>query len=335
MRGDQRALTVIVAAVVLLHALGLWLCAQALSTHPTLFALDVAAYALGVRHAFDVDHIVAVDDTVRYLVHRGQRSVDVGFFFSLGHSTVVLVLVAVLAGGASVVAGWLPTLRALGGGIGTMVSILFLLSVGFANLSVLHDLGGSRSEATAPRQYGVISRLLGGPLRRWVTSGWRMYPVGFLFGLGFDTASEVALLALTAGATAGGLPVAATLSLPLLFAAAMSAVDTIDGVLMTRAYRWAAVDAGWCWHWQRLMTGLSVISAFVTAAFECCELMGELLGHAQGLFWIDGIDPSRLGIFAAAILALPWMIVVCWASRRRHAGLYRAVEADGHQNRRL
>jgi high-affinity nickel-transport protein len=200
---------------------------------PALVGLGFVAYMLGLRHAFDADHIAAVDDIVRYMLQKGRQPLGIGFFFSLGHSTIVLLLAVAIVFAASTIKHALPQLQHIGGMLGAGVSGVFLWIIGILNLFVLLDIlklwqrAKSRTHSHAHldellMQRGVINRLFGGRLQKLINHSWQMYPLGLLFGLGFDTASEVGLLAMTAGAAAGNLPIAGVLSLPILFAASMT-----------------------------------------------------------------------------------------------------------------
>src|SRR6266852_8275771 len=252
-RGEGRRLLGFFGSVGLLHVLGWGLLLAYAASHPGFFWLGGVAYTLGLRHAFDADHISAIDNTTRKLLQSGKKPMGVGFFFSLGHSTVVL-LIAVALG---LTVRWLVQgvvadngqLRNIGGAIGTSVSGGFLIVIGILNLLVLIDIvrvyrrmqRGEFDRQTLDEELvagGLMTRMFG-RLFRLIEHSWQMYPVGFLFGLGFDTASEVAFLAVSVGAAAQGLPFAAIISLPLMFAAGMSLMDTMDGAFMSKAYAWA------------------------------------------------------------------------------------------------
>ncbi len=253
MRGQWARIGGFYGVIALLHALGWGLYLHYAARHPALVGLGLAAYLFGLRHAFDADHIAAIDDTVRYMLQKNKHPLGVGFFFSLGHSTIVLGLSVAIAFAATAIKRDLPQLQDLGGVIGAAVSGVFLLLIGLLNLRVLLDILKVWRHAKTGRhshqhlesllaQRGLLNRLFGGRLRHLMSHSWQMYPLGLLFGLGFDTASEIGLLAMTAGASAGDLPVPAVLSLPLLFASGMTLMDTTDGVLMCRAYRWALLN---------------------------------------------------------------------------------------------
>jgi len=244
---ELRRLAGFAGAVAALHAVGLVLLLTYGAGHPAFLVLGGLAYTFGRRHAFDADHISAIDNTTRKLLQSGRRPVGVGFFFSLGHSTVVFVI-AVLLGLAvktlvSSVLSDSGQLRSIGALIGTSVSGGFLLLIGLLNLLILLDISrvyrrmkrGEYDTASLQDELaagGVMTKVFG-RLFRVVTQSWHMYPIGFLFGLGFDTASEVALLAITGGAAAQHLSFLAILSLPILFAAGMSLMDTADGAFMS------------------------------------------------------------------------------------------------------
>src|SRR5205823_5534069 len=237
-------------SVALLHLLG-WgiMLVLVAPRYPLMLGLGGLAYIYGLRHAFDADHISAIDNTTRKLLAEGKRPLGVGFFFSLGHSTIVFVLTVGLAIAAGAVHTALPTLQFYGGTIGAAVSGLFLLAIGALNLVVLNGIVAVGRELRAGhydeqvlearlQERGLMSRFFGRPLRLVRTSR-HMYPIGILFGLGFDTATEVGLLAITAGAATGRIAPLAILALPILFAAGMSLIDTADGVFMSKAYSWA------------------------------------------------------------------------------------------------
>src|SRR5438105_8510295 len=252
-RGERRRLAGFFGSVGLLHVAGWGLLFLYAASHPEFLALGGLAYTFGLRHAFDADHISAIDNSTRKLLQQGRKPVGVGFFFSLGHSTVVF-LIALLLGLAvkslvdSVVAGD-GELKGSGGLVGTSVSGVCLVVIGILNLGILLDILGvyrrmrsghyDRAALQDELQAGGLMSRIFGRLFKLVSQSWHMYPIGFLFGLGFDTASEVALLAISAGAAAQGLPFVAVISLPLIFAAGMSLADTTDGAFMAKAYSWA------------------------------------------------------------------------------------------------
>ncbi len=305
-RAQRAQLSTIVAAVALLHVVG-WSLYLSLTSGPlgagAFAGAGVLAYALGIRHAFDADHIAAIDDTTRLMVQRGRRPVGVGFFFAMGHSSVVVVLalvVAVAAGAAS--SAQLDSWREVGGTVSTVVAMTFLALVAVLNALVLvgivrswRDLRRGRlDESELERQLlnrGLVNRILGGRARTLIKHSWHMYPLGILFGLGLETASEVTLLTLsastasTAGGAAGGAPLLAALTLPLLFAAGMSAFDTADGVLMSVAYSWSNRSPA-----RRLFYNIATTAATVTVAgFIAAVYLAGVLADDLGVRALAGL----------------------------------------------
>jgi high-affinity nickel-transport protein len=318
-RADWLRLAGLYGVVALLHVAGWGAYLYYAASHPALVGLGFVAYLFGLRHAFDADHIAAVDDTVRYLHQKGRRPLGVGFFFSLGHATVVCVLALAILVAATATKEAMPALQQLGGIIGPTVSGAFLWLIGVLNLLVLLDLldvarrarTGKHSHAHLDEllaQRGLMNRLFGRRLRGLISHSWQMYPLGLLFGLGFDTATEVGMLAMTAGAAAGDMPVLAVMSLPLLFAAGMTAMDTTDGVLMTKAYDWAFVNPLRKIFYNVTITTLSVVVALaigtvqlLQVAIGVLELRGPL---AQRL---AALDFGVLGYLIVALFVVAWL----------------------------
>jgi nickel/cobalt transporter (NiCoT) family protein len=284
--------------------------------------LALTAYILGVKHAFDADHIAAIDNTTRKLVDRGRPAAGVGLFFSLGHSTVVFVLAALLAGGVS----WAVGLASDGNGIrnllgvfGTMVSGVFLLLIGLINAVSFFGMvrvwrrsqRGGFSQAELDRhlqQRGFINRLLGA-VAKSVDRPGRMYAVGFLFGLGFDTASEIALLVLAGTGAATGLPWYAILCLPLVFAAGMCLFDTLDSAVMVKAYSWAAINPLRRVYYSMTVTGISVMVAVLIGGVELVGLLNEKLGLRDPVTSaIAALNLENLGYIIVASLVLAWLV---------------------------
>jgi high-affinity nickel-transport protein len=301
-----------------LHALGWGLYLHYASSHPSLVGLGFVAYMFGLRHAFDADHIAAVDDTVRLMLQKGKSPLGVGFFFSLGHASIVLGLAIVIAFAAAAVKRELPQLQNIGGIVGASVSGTFLWVIGILNLMVLLDIlkvwdkakSGNHTHAHLEElllRRGLINRLFGGRLHRLMNHSWQMYPLGLLFGLGFDTASEVGLLAMTAGASAGNLPLPAVLSLPVLFAAGMCVMDTTDGVLMVKAYNWAFLNPLRKIFYNITTTGLAVIVALLIGTIELLQVFIRM-GRLQGGFFdfVAGLDFGMLGYLIVGLFLLAW-----------------------------
>jgi high-affinity nickel-transport protein len=293
--------------------------------HPALVGLGLAAYLFGLRHAFDADHIAAIDDTVRFLLQKGKRPLGVGLFFSLGHSTVVLCLAVAIVIAATATKAELPALSNLGGIIGPTVSGVFLWVIGILNLLVLLDIFKVWRRADDAKhshfhveellsKRGLVSRLLGGRFQQMIGSSWQMYPLGMLFGLGFDTASEISLLAMTAGASAGNLPALAVLAMPILFAAGMTAIDTTDGVLMVKAYDWAFVNPARKIFYNLTITSLSVGVALIIGTIELFQVLISTM-HLEGrLFdFVGGLDFASVGYVIVGIFVAAWVAsAIAW-----------------------
>jgi nickel/cobalt transporter (NiCoT) family protein len=283
--------------------------------------IGVTAYTLGLRHAFDADHIAAIDNTTRKLMSDGQRPLSVGFFFSLGHSTVVFGLALLFSLGIKALSGQVEsdgsTLHDVTGLVGTGVSGTFLYVIAAINLVILVGIvrifrdmrRGSFDEAELEARLesrGLMNRILGRVTRR-IRAPWQMYPLGILFGLGFDTATEVALLFLAAGAAGSGLPWFAILCLPVLFAAGMSLLDTIDGSFMNFAYGWAFSKPVRKVYYNITITALSVAVAFIIGTIELLSIAAEKLSLTGGFWeWVANIDLNLVGYGIVALFVLTW-----------------------------
>ncbi|MDE2026838.1 MAG: HoxN/HupN/NixA family nickel/cobalt transporter, partial [Patescibacteria group bacterium] len=222
---------------------GVWVLTLVLGLrYPVLLGLVMISYGLGLRHAVDADHIAAIDNTTRKLLSEGKRPISVGLFFSLGHATVVIMLCMALALFSSFVQGHLPAVRTMGTFIGTIISSIFLFAIGLINGLTLIELVKNRNLVNSGKKLGHIHNQGGmltkafKPVLSTISQSWHMYPVGFLFGLGFDTASEIALLSISATTGASGLPIWTVILLPLAFTAGMALIDSLDGLLMLGAY---------------------------------------------------------------------------------------------------
>ncbi len=319
-------------AVVGLHVVGWGMLALALGHHYRISKTEVfgvgtgiLAYTLGMRHAFDADHIAAIDNTTRKLVNEGKRPLSTGFFFSLGHSSIVFALAVLLNFGIRsldrAVSNNSSALHKTTGVIGTSVSGTFLYLIAALNVVVLMSIvkvfremrRGTYDDAELERQLnsrGLMNRFFG-PLARRIDTPWKMYPIGVLFGLGFDTATEVALLVLAGDAVVGGLPFYAILSLPILFAAGMCLFDTIDGCFMNFAYDWAFANPIRKVYYNLTITGLSVFVAFFIGTIEILGLIGqeENLG---GSFWkfFQSFNLNTAGFFIVGVFVVTWVVAL-------------------------
>ncbi|MFL5826743.1 MAG: HoxN/HupN/NixA family nickel/cobalt transporter [Thermoleophilaceae bacterium] len=315
--------------VLLLHVAGFGLLLYYSASQPVLAGLGTLAYTFGLRHAFDADHIAAIDNTTRKFMAEDRRPLGVGFFFSLGHSTVVFALSAGLAVAAAAVNGAIPGFRAVGGSIGAGVSGTFLWVIGVLNLIVLIDIlkiaRGVRSGRCDEKRLeerlldrGFMNRFFIGRAARLIRESWHMYPLGILFGLGFDTASEVGLLALTATAAGGHVPVLAILALPTLFAAGMSLMDTADGVFMAKAYGWAFASPARKLYYNITVTSLSVLVALVIGTVELLQVLSAKFGLDSGFWsWLGALDFEVLGYAVVGLFVLAWAIATAvWKLRR-------------------
>ncbi|MGW6131689.1 HoxN/HupN/NixA family nickel/cobalt transporter [Cellulomonas sp. NPDC055163] len=330
-RDERRSVAAMVAVVAALHVVGWGVLLGVVAPERyrlgdgQLFGLGlgVTAYVLGMRHAFDADHIAAIDSTTRSMMAAGRRPLSVGFWFSLGHSSIVLGLCLLLALGARALVGPVQdegsVLHQVTGTIGTSVSAGFLLLVGLVNLVLLRQVVGvarrlRRGEADgsvlagqlAPG--GLLARVLA-PVTRRVVRPRRMYVVGLLFGLGFDTATEVSLLALAGGAAVFDLPWYALLTLPVLFAAGMSLLDTADGCFMSVAYGWALDRPVRTVRYSIVVTALSVVVALGIGGVEVAQIVGE---RSQGRLWawVEGVDLGAVGYAVVVTFVVVWLVAL-------------------------
>lgn len=337
-RAERLRLSGILTAIGVLHVLGwaVYLTYSGRVGAASGFAgAGALAYALGVRHAFDADHIAAIDDTTRLMMQRGRRPVGVGFFFAMGHSAVVLLLAVVVAFAAhSATTAELDTLSRVGSVVAVLVATLFLFLVAALNAGVLVGVvrlwrqlvRGQLDETQVDAQLlrrGLMNRLFGARVRSLVRSSWHMAPVGFLFGLGMETASEVTLLALSASsASAGQIPPLAVLSLPILFAAGMSAFDTADSLLMSRAYSWGFRSPARRLYYNLTTTGLTVgVAAFVASVYGAGFLADHVgVGGAVARYGALAEHFELFGYLIVAVFAVTWLgAALVW----RYAGLER------------
>jgi high-affinity nickel-transport protein len=297
----------------------------------------LTVYLLGARHAFDADHIAAIDNTTRALLGGRRRPLTVGFWFALGHSSIVFALCALLVLGirAFLPGGSATAFQETAGAIGLSVSAGFLLLVGVLNLGVLVGIVRVQRRSRAGvldeqameeqlRRRGLLTRVLGRATRA-VTRPWHMFPVGLLFGLGFDTFTEVSLLVLAGGAASAALPWYAIMTLPVLFAAGMTLLDSADGVAMSYAYDWAFARPGRRVFYNLSITSLSVVVALGIGGLQLMALLTEQLGLRSGpIAWLGSLDLGSVGFAVVGLFLLAWAsAVLVWraAGRRRAAGV--------------
>jgi nickel/cobalt transporter (NiCoT) family protein len=330
---EWRRAAVLFAIVAGLHVVGFFILLVLVVPHDYslgasgAFGLGVGitAYTLGLRHAFDADHIGAIDNTTRKLMSEGQRPLSVGFFFSLGHSTIVFALGALVTLGvrglSHAVADRGSALHQATGLIGPVVSGAFLVVIGLLNLVILVSIlqifrrmrHGDYDEDALERELGArgfMNRLFGRATRS-IRRPWHAYPLGMLFGLGFDTATEVALLVLAGGAAASGLPFYAIICLPILFAAGMSLFDTIDGAFMNFAYGWAFSKPVRKLFYNIAITGLSVAVALLIGAVELLSVLASRLGLNGGVWhFVSTLNLNVLGYAIVGLFVLTWAIAL-------------------------
>jgi high-affinity nickel-transport protein len=294
----------------------------AFANHPILLGTALLAYTFGLRHAVDADHISAIDNVTRKLMQDRRQPVAVGFYFSLGHSTVVVALSIAIAVAAAVVKNALPAMQSVGGLIGTSISAAFLLLIAVINIVVLADIVRAFAAVRRGEPYcdhsvddmldrrGLVGRLFR-PLLKVVDRSWKMYPIGLLFGLGFDTATEVGLLGIAAVEAGKGLPVFDILIFPLLFTAGMSLLDTTDGVLMLAAYGWAFVKPIRKIYYNMTVTLVSVLVALVIGGIEAASVVAQHLQLRAGPWHVIdsvGAQFGTIGFVVAGIFIASWAI---------------------------
>jgi nickel/cobalt transporter (NiCoT) family protein len=289
---------------------------------PVPLGTALLAYSLGLRHAVDADHIAAIDNVTRKLMQQGERPVSVGLYFSLGHSTVVVLASIFVALAAATFKTQLESMHAIGGVIGTLVSAAFLLAIAAVNLTIFFGVlrafrhvrgGGAYVEEDMDlllAKGGFLARIFR-PLFAMVTRSWHMYPLGFLFGLGFDTATEIGLIGISAAEASKGLPIWSILVFPALFTAGMTLIDTTDSVLMVGAYGWAFLKPIRKLYYNMTITAVSIIVALVVGGIETLGLIGSQLS-LSGRFWqtIGSLNDNfgTLGYLIIGIFVVSWVI---------------------------
>jgi high-affinity nickel-transport protein len=295
-----------------------------LRDQPLLLGTALLAYTFGLRHAVDADHIAAIDNVTRKLMQEGKRPVGVGFFFSLGHSTVVIALSVAIAVAAAAVQSRFDALKDVGHVVCTLCSAFFLFAIAFVNILIFVSIyrtfrSVKRGEPFADQDLdillngrGLLARLFR-PLFRMVTRSWHLLPIGFLFGLGFDTATEVALFGISAAQASKGLSLGTILVFPALFTAGMSLVDTTDSILMLGAYGWAFMKPIRKLFYNLTITFVSVVVAIVIGGIETLGLVGSQF-ELQGGFWdfigeLNG-NFGTLGYIIIGLFAFSWIVSI-------------------------
>ena len=317
-------------AIAVATVIGFLLLLVVARSYALFLPLGVLSYTLGLRHGVDADHISAIDNTTRKLLQQKQRPLTVGSWFSLGHSTIVIVMIVALVVAFNAVNSAYGTFTFVGTIVGTAVSAAFLWIIGLINLVIVFEIyrifqglrAGELSEQGLEEQLnkrGFMNRYFGG-LFRVVNRPWQMYPVGVLFGLGFDTATEIGLLGLSASGASRGLPLASVLVFPVLFAAGMSLIDTTDNILMLGAYGWAFIKPVRKLYYNLTITFVSVVVAIVVGGIEALGLLADRL-HLNGAFWTAvlrlNVSFGTLGYLIIGLFALSWIVSIAIYKWRR------------------
>ncbi len=346
--GDTRRRVVGIYALLLVINVSAWSWAVLAFRHyPLLLGTAFLAYSFGLRHAVDADHIAAIDNVTRKLMQEGKRPVAVGFMFSLGHSTIVVLGSAAIATTALSLQHRMDSVRQVGGIVGTMVSTLFLFGIAIVNLIVLRSIYLAFQRVRRGGQYieedfdlllnsrGLLSRLFR-PVFALICQSWHMYPLGVLFGLGFDTATEIGLLGISAAEATKGLSLWSIMVFPTLFAAGMSLIDTTDNILMLGAYGWAFVKPIRKLYYNMTITLVSVIVAFAVGGIEALGLLAGQF-HLHGTFWdlVGKLNENfgTLGFLIMGLFALSWIASIWIYKWRRYDDL--ELNGAGQQMRSL
>jgi nickel/cobalt transporter (NiCoT) family protein len=319
---DLRGRVIAVYALLAVLNFGAWIWTIiAFHNQPALLGIALVVYGFGLRHAVDADHIAAIDNVTRKLMQAGQKPVSVGFFFAIGHSTVVIIAAAAVAIAANSLASF-PTFQSMGGVIGTLVSAFFLFVIAIMNIMIFRSIyktyrnvrsGGTYVEEDLDvllNNRGFLARIFR-PMFGLVSKSWHMLPLGFLFGLGFDTATEVATFGVAGAQAAKGVSLIAVMVFPVLFAAGMSLIDTTDGVMMLGAYNWAFIKPMRKLYYNMTITLVSVVIAILIGGIEALGLIGDQLG-LEGRFWggIGALNDNfnTLGFAIIGVFVMAWVV---------------------------
>jgi len=358
-RSEWPALFGVLGTVVMLHIVG-WGLFIYYNSDPKYHALTdskgaliyasagALAYGFGLRHAFDADHIAAIDDTTRLMLAKGKKPLGVGLFFSLGHSTVVLVLSVVVAFAAKKAVEWQSSFADAGSTIGASVSGFFLYLVGILNLVILVGIMKVWRDAKSGKfshehldqmlsDRGLIKRFFKGRFAKGFDHSWQLYPIGLLFGLGFDTATEVALLGLSAtaavGTVGGFLPPLAIIALPIIFAAGMSMMDSLDGIFMVKAYSWAFTSPLRKIYYNITTTSLSTFVALVIGTIQIVSVLARhtSIGKYEPFKTIANVDLGSLGYFIVGSFVGAWALsVIVWRVRKYEVKYSSGISESEH-----
>lgn len=306
------------SAVLGLHVLGIALLILGAHQHPEILGMGFLAYTLGLHHAFDADHIAAIDNTVRKLVQQKENSKGVGFFFSFGHSTVVLLMAVVTIFAVRWAKPRIPQLQSYGGFIGLTVSGVFLIVIGLINLFILIDIYKTFKSMRRGnyKEESIEETLSGGALSKslkfiygFINKSWHVYFLGFMFGLGFDTASQIAILAASAGAASQAQLSISVMAFPILFTAGMSLMDTADGFFMTSAYQWVFSTPIRKIYYNMTVTGLSVIAALLIGFIEIAQMITPKIGLHTGIWLqLQNLNFNMMGYIMVMLFILVWAI---------------------------
>ena len=322
-RSTTRGRIVLIYTLLVAANVAAWLWALSTFRHyPLLLGTAVLAYSFGLRHAVDADHIAAIDNVTRKLMQEGKRPVSVGFFFSLGHSTIVVLATVAIAVTATEFKVQFDAFKAIGGVLGTAVSAAFLFAIALMNLSVLQSVWHSfrqirdghpalQDETQHFTIGGGVTARICRPLFQMIGKSWHMYPLGLLFGLGFDTATEVGLLGISAAQATNGLPIWSILVFPALFTVGMSLIDTTDGILMLGTYGWAFLKPVRKLYYNMTITAVSIVVAVLVGGIETLGLIGDGLG-LQGSLWIAVGSLNKhlgsLGVVIIGVFVASWIL---------------------------
>ncbi|MGL4656560.1 MAG: HoxN/HupN/NixA family nickel/cobalt transporter [Sarcina sp.] len=310
------------AFIIFLFVCGLGFLATGVFKFPTLLGMGVISLTFGLAHAFDCDHIACIDNMTRKMVQRGGKTRGAGFFFSLGHSTVVMIMGIITIFAVHWAQQAIPKFQAVGGVIGTVISATFLILLAIANFVILKNMmktfkemkNGTYVEESLERpNTGFINRSVNHILNI-ANKNWHIYIIGFLFGLGFDTATQIAVLATSATATAQGIPWTAVIAFPILFTAGMCLMDTLDGFFMSTAYQWVLTSPIKKIYYNMTITILSIIAAGFIGLIEVGQILAMEEGWNDGFWgWLQNLDFSKMGLVLVGLFITVWVVsLICW-----------------------